>query len=253
MSTASAELTKYAANALLATKISFINEISQIAELVGADVQEVKRGIALDYRINPAFLNAGCGFGGSCFPKDLKGLEHLAKTYHFEPWLISSVLQRNAAQQAILFSKLQRYFGDDLQGKTIAVWGLSFKPHTDDIRCASSLVLIDALLQANAYINAYDPLAMEAVAQMYPDCSLQLRFCEHAIAATASADALILVTEWPEFNAIALAEIRRHMRTPVIIDGRNMLSPSAVLDAGFDYVGVGRQHAHRTTDTAVMI
>lgn len=240
MSVRSAELAKYAANALLATKISFINEISQIAERVGADVQEVKRGLALDYRINPAFLNAGCGFGGSCFPKDLAGLEHIAQSNQFEPHLISAVLERNREQQMVLFEKLSTYFNGQLKHKTIAIWGLAFKPHTDDIRSASSQVLIDSLLEHDVIIQAYDPLAMQAMAKLYAAHLKQLHFSESALAALHHADALVVVTEWPEFNTIAPEDIRKALKNPAIIDGRNIFDPEEMIQAGFYYTGVGR-------------
>ncbi len=174
MSTRSAELAKYAANAFLATKISFINEMSQIAERVGADIEEVKKAMTLDYRINPLFFNVGVGFGGSCFPKDLKGLEHIAIESGFNPLLITSVIARNFEQQQILYKKISAYFNHDLHNKVIAIWGLAFKPNTDDIRAASSLVLIDNLLAAGAKIKAYDPLAMKAVANFYQEKRLLL-------------------------------------------------------------------------------
>ncbi|MCX7114364.1 MAG: UDP-glucose/GDP-mannose dehydrogenase family protein [Gammaproteobacteria bacterium] len=240
MGVRSAELTKYAANALLATKISFINEISQIAERIGADIQDVKRGMALDVRINGAFLNAGCGFGGSCFPKDLLGLEQLAQSHQFEPLVISAVLQRNSEQQQVLFRKIEDFFNHDLQGKTIAVWGLAFKPNTDDIRNASSQVLIDALLKAGATIQAYDPLAMEAMKVHFSAHSKQLFFTESALTALNQADALALVTEWPQFKQISLQQIYQLLKQPVIFDGRNLFDPDEVLKAGFYYSGMGR-------------
>lgn len=240
----SAELAKYAANALLATKISFINEISQIAERVGADIEEVKQGIALDYRINPAFLNAGCGFGGSCFPKDLAGLEQIAHANQFEPHLISAVIKRNNLQQRLLFNKLEVFFNQRLEGKKIAVWGLAFKPGTDDIRSASSRVLIDALIKARAKIQAYDPLAMQAMATHYRERNSQLDFSDSALTALENADALVLVTEWPEFKSISLDKIYQRMKQPVIFDGRNLFNPIDVVKAGFYYSGIGRNVHH---------
>jgi len=240
MSTRSAELVKYASNGLLATKISFINEMSQIAECVGADIEEVKQGMALDYRINPAFLNAGCGFGGSCFPKDLAGLAQIALDHAFTPSVISAVIERNEAQQRVLFKKISTYFKYDLSGKTIAIWGLAFKPNTDDIRSASSQVLIDALLAAGVSVQAYDPLAMEPMAAHYKDAVIQPHFSASALAALNGADALVIVTEWPEFKNIALHTIYQALNAPVMFDGRNMFAPDAAFSAGFYYSGIGR-------------
>lgn len=239
MSARSAELSKYAANALLATKISFINEMSQIAEHVGADIQEIKQGLALDYRINPAFLNAGCGFGGSCFPKDLAGLEKIAKDKHFKPVLISAVIQRNQEQQQVLFKKLDVFFNHDLKGKTIALWGLAFKPNTDDIRGAPSRVLIDALLSAGARIQAFDPLAMKNMAELYKAQSHQLDFVDSELAALHQADALVLVTEWPQFKKILVSSIYQMLKQPVIFDGRNLFVRQEMINAGFYYSGIG--------------
>ncbi len=240
MNPRSAELTKYAANALLATKISFINEISQIAECVGADIQEIKCGMALDYRINPAFLNVGCGFGGSCFPKDLAGLKCIAQDHQFNPIMISAVIQRNYEQQQLLFKKLNIFFQNKLQNKTIALWGLAFKPHTDDIRNASSQALIDALLAAGTIIQAYDPLAMPATKAHYADKLEQLHFADSALAALQQADALVLVTEWPQFQEHALTTIYQYLKAPVIFDGRNIFDPLEASKLGFHYFGIGR-------------
>lgn len=241
MSMRSAELTKYAANALLATKISFINEISQIAELVGADIQEVKRGITADSRINPAFLNPGCGFGGSCFPKDLAGLQKIATTHQFNPVLISAVIQRNAEQQRVLVQKLRYFFDHDLDNKIIAVWGLAFKPNTDDIRCASSQVIISELLVAGAKIQAYDPLAMQAAAKYYHADADRISFCDTALTALAGADALLLVTEWSEFKTISIDSMYNALKNPVVFDGRNVFNPQTMLEMGFKYFSIGRK------------
>ena len=240
MSTRAAELAKYAANSLLATKISFINELSEIAESVGVDIAEVKRGIVADYRINEAFLNEGCGFGGSCFPKDLAGLEKIAQEHQCSPFLISAVIARNKRQQQLVFKKLNTYFNGELQKKIIAVWGLSFKPGTDDVRCASSHVLIDALLQVGARIQAYDPLAMQATAEYYKKDLSKLHFAESALGALEQADALAVVTEWPQFKNISLSAIYSVLKHPVIIDGRNIFDPDEAIEAGFYYSGVGR-------------
>src|SRR3990167_8640838 len=179
MDFASAELTKYAANVFLATKVSFINEISQIAERFGANIHAIKKGIGADSRINEKFLNAGCGFGGSCFPKDVSALQSMAKEKHYEPHILNAVLRVNEQQQALLFQKIANYFNGDLQGKTIALWGLAFKPNTDDVRCASSRVLMEMLWQANVVVRAYDPMAMDTIRHLYPQQS-HLILCETA-------------------------------------------------------------------------
>lgn len=245
MSIRSAELTKYAANAYLATKISFMNEISQLAERTGADIEEIRRGMSMDSRINEQFLQAGCGFGGSCFPKDVAALNYLAIKSDYQANLLRAVINTNKQQQALLFIKIRQYFHQDLTNKTIAMWGLAFKPNTDDVRCASSCVVMELLWRAGATVKVYDPKAMAAIAALYPDHP-QLIFCDNAIAALDNADALAVITEWQEFMQPDFTEIKNRLRQPVIFDGRNIYDPESMQAMGFDYFGIGRgQDSHR--------
>lgn len=238
MQTRSAELTKYAANAMLATKISFINEISQIAERTGADIDDIRQGIGMDPRISPKFLNPGCGYGGSCFPKDVQALQHIAQSHDYQPQLLQAVHQVNDHQKQILFQKLTRHL-PDLQGKTIAIWGLAFKPNTDDIREAPSRVLIEALWQQGAYVKAYDPEAMPNFQQTYAERD-DYQLAETAYLALEQADALVIVTEWPEFKQANLRHIKDLLNQPVIVDGRNLFEPQTMAEQGFVYDSVGR-------------
>jgi UDPglucose 6-dehydrogenase len=233
---ASAEMIKLASNAFLATKISFINEIANVSEEVGADVTEVARGMGLDTRIGPKFLQAGIGYGGSCFPKDVTALKQLAGNsgYHFQ--LLNAVIEVNELQKRRVIGKLKKHLGDSLVGKKIALLGLSFKPNTDDMREASSLVLSARLRGEGAIVSAFDPVASERAAELLPGVEIE----ETPLAALDGADAAVIVTEWPEFAEIDLAQLRATMRTPLIIDGRNLLDGSAVAAAGFAYEGVGR-------------
>lgn len=238
MDLASAELTKYAANAFLATKVSFINEISQIAERFGANIHAIKKGIGADSRINEKFLNAGCGFGGSCFPKDVSALQSMAKDQQYEPHILNAVLRVNEQQQALLFQKISHYFNQDLQGKTIALWGLAFKPNTDDVRCASSRVLMEMLWEANVVVRAYDPLAMKHIRHIYPQQS-HLVLCESAEDALIGSDALVVVTEWDEFKNPDFHGIKQTLSHPALFDGRNLYAADAVRNAGLTYFGIG--------------
>ena len=238
MDAASAELTKYAANAFLATKVSFMNEISQIAERTGANIHAIKKGIGLDSRINEKFLNAGCGFGGSCFPKDIFALTAISKNTGYEPHILNAVLRTNDQQQKLLFQKISHYFKNELKNKTIAIWGLAFKPNTDDIRSAPSRVLMEMLWQANVTVKAYDPLAMNNIRDLYRD-EQRLILCDNAEDAIQHADALAVVTEWDEFRKADLAQIKKMLRTPVIFDGRNIYTGQDVKQAGLDYFGIG--------------
>jgi UDPglucose 6-dehydrogenase len=228
---ASAEMIKLAANALLVTRISFINEIANVCELVGADVEEVARGIGLDHRLGPYFLRAGLGWGGSCFPKDSLSLKQLAANsgYHFQ--LLNAVIEVNELQKRRVIQKLQRHLGK-LRGKTIALLGLAFKPNTGDMREAPSLVLAARLLAEGADVRAWDPVARPEIAGV--------EVCETAVEAVSGADAAVIVTEWPELAAIATSEVRDAMRTPLIVDGRNVLDPETARALGFVYEGVGR-------------
>src|SRR3990167_3452649 len=237
MDIASAELTKYAANAFLATKVSFMNEISQIAERVGASILAIKKGIGSDSRINEKFLNAGCGFGGSCFPKDLSALENTAKTHGYDPIILNAVLRTNDQQQQLLFHKIADYFNQELKNKVIALWGLSFKPNTDDVRSATSRVLMEALWEAGARVQAYDPLAMNNIRQLYTTQSA-LILCDNANAVLENADVLVVVTEWDDFKTPDFIKIKSTLKHPVIFDGRNMYDGKAVREMGLNYFGI---------------
>lgn len=238
MSRNSAELSKYAANAFLATKISFMNEIAYLADHVDADIDSIKSVLASDARISPLFLNAGCGFGGSCFPKDIDALVKLAERKSLTTPLLKSVKSVNERQQRILFDKLHRKFKGDLNNKTVAIWGLSFKPETDDIRSASSLVLIDLLLAAGVSVKAHDPLATKKVKLLYQNRSIS--FFDEAIEAVHSADALLVVTEWPQYNATPVEAILHSLKDPNVFDGRNCLDKKRFLEMGAYYEGVGK-------------
>ena len=236
MSTRSAELTKYAANALLATRISFMNEMANLAEKVGADIEQVRRGLGADPRIGPKFLFPGPGFGGSCFPKDLRALLHTADTEGTPLEVVGAAHRANDRQKQILPAKLARHFGS-LHGKTIAVWGLSFKPGTDDVRESPALVLIDRVLTGGARVQAYDPVAGENVRAIYGD---RVHLAPGPYEALEGADALVLVTEWHEFRRPDFARIKARLKQPVIVDGRNVWDPSELRAAGFQYHGIGR-------------
>jgi UDPglucose 6-dehydrogenase len=229
----SAEMVKLASNAFLSTRISFVNEIANVCELVGADVTEVARGMGLDHRLGPHFLRAGIGFGGSCFPKDVSALKQLAGNsgYHFQ--LLSAVIEVNELQKRRVIGKLQKHLGR-LRGKRIALLGLAFKPGTDDMREAPSLVLASRLIAEGAEVRAWDPVAHAA--EMLP----QVKICDSIEEAVAGADAAVIVTEWEQLKQLPAAEIRDSMRTPLIVDGRNILDPAAVRAVGFSYEGIGR-------------
>ncbi len=233
---ASAEMIKLAANAFLATKISFINEIANVCEETGADVIEVARGVGLDGRIGPQFLQAGIGYGGSCFTKDVSALKLLAANsgYHFQ--LLSAVIEVNELQKRRVVSKLQRHLGE-LAGRRIALLGLAFKPETDDMRGASSLVLAARLLAEGAQVSAYDPIAEGEALKLMP----QLAYCSSALEAVREADAVVLVTEWKELLELDWREVAGAMRGEVLIDGRNALDPDVVGAAGLSYEGIGRR------------
>jgi UDPglucose 6-dehydrogenase len=233
---ASAEMIKLASNAFLATKISFINEIANVSEELGADVREVSRGMGLDDRIGPKFLQAGVGFGGSCFPKDVQALKQLAGNtgYHFQ--LLTAVVEVNELQKRRTISKLQKHLGS-LAGKEVALLGVAFKPDTDDVREATSLVLAGRLAGEGANVRAYDPVAGEKARDMLAGA----RIAESALDAIDGADAVVLVTEWPEFRELDwTGEVKRRMRTPLVVDGRNFLDREELVEAGFTYEGIGR-------------
>jgi UDPglucose 6-dehydrogenase len=232
----SAEMTKYVANCMLATKISFINEMANLCDRVGADINEVRRGIGHDTRIGFAFLFPGVGYGGSCFPKDVRALVAVAEAHEVEPSILRSVDHVNTAQKEVLYHKMSRHFGGALADKVIAVWGLSFKPRTDDIREAPALVLIDRLLAAGARVQVHDPVAQEHVRALYGD---RLSYCGHHYDALEGADALAIVTEWNEFRNPDFGYMQRKMKQPVIFDGRNLYDPRRMRELGFDYSGIG--------------
>ena len=240
----SAELTKYAANAMLATKISFMNEIANIAERVGADVELVRQGIGADPRIGHHFIYPGAGYGGSCFPKDVQALERTARGQGYDARLLAAVEAVNHDQKAKLFELISRHFDGHLAGKTIALWGLAFKPNTDDMREAPSRRLMEALWQAGARVRAFDPEARGETARLYGTRD-DLVLCEHAYDALQDADVLAIVTEWKAFRSPDFARIRSLLKTPAIFDGRNLYEPSSVEAAGLAYYGVGRGRSLR--------
>jgi len=233
----SAEMTKYAANAMLATKISFINEIANICESVGADVNHVRTGIGSDKRIGYQFIYPGCGYGGSCFPKDVQALVNIANDHGYNPELISSVERVNKAQKKVLFSKLVSQFGDDLHGKKIAVWGLSFKPETDDMREAPSINLIQSIVKAGGEVSAYDPKAMDEAKFYLKD--IKVNYCNDKYSVLEGADALILVTEWKEFRSPDFDLIKSKMNGNLFIDGRNQFKKEFIEGNGFKYIQIG--------------
>ena len=237
MDVRSAEMTKYAANAMLATKISFINEISNICEHVGADVNEVRKGIGSDQRIGYKFIYPGCGYGGSCFPKDIRALINIANNHGYNADLIASVEKVNIAQKEVLFSKLTSQLGNDLKGKRIAVWGLSFKPETDDMREAPSINLIRSIINAGGRVNAYDPKALHE-ARFYLK-GINVTYSDDKYSALLNADALILVTEWKEFRSPDFDLMRSNMKGNLFIDGRNQFKSDFVEHKGFRYMQIG--------------
>jgi UDPglucose 6-dehydrogenase len=234
----SAEMIKYAANAFLAMKIGFANEMANICERVGAEAPEVMRGIGLDSRIGAKFLNPGVGWGGSCFGKDVSALIHTGREYGYESRLLAASLEVNATQRVLAIQKLQEKLYI-LKGRTIAVLGLAFKPDTDDLRDAPSLFIIERLLQLGARIKAYDPIAMDACRAQRGE--LKIKYCASAIECARDADALVVVTEWDEFRRLELPALAAAMTTPILVDGRNIFSPDEAIAAGFDYAGIGRR------------
>jgi len=240
MSVRSAELTKYAANAMLATRISFMNEIANLAEAIGADIEEVRRGIGSDPRIGYQFLYAGAGFGGSCFPKDVKALQRTAQEAGRALRVVNAVEEVNEAQKHVLGDKIRTRFADKLRGKTIALWGLAFKANTDDMREAPSLALIDDLLAAGAAVRAYDPAAGGEAQRIFAS-SRGVTIVASAMAALEDADALAIVTEWQEFRSPDFAAIKKALKTPAIFDGRNLYDPAALRAQGLEYYPVGRK------------
>jgi UDPglucose 6-dehydrogenase len=239
MDVRSAELTKYAANAMLATKISFMNEIANLAERLGADVEKVRLGIGSDPRIGYGFIYPGIGYGGSCFPKDVQALERSARSVGYESLILEAVEAVNARQKRVLFTKISAHYSGKLAGKTFAVWGLAFKPETDDMREAPSRVLLEALWAAGAQVRAYDPVAMPEALRVIGARS-DMVYCNTAEEALLGTDALVIVTEWKEFRSPDFDAMRASLRSPVIFDGRNLYDPATLLRFGFQYYGIGR-------------
>jgi len=236
----SAELIKYAANSMLATRISFMNELANLAEIVGADIEMVRQGIGSDPRIGYHFLYPGCGYGGSCFPKDVKALIKTAKDVAgFDLKLLKAVEEVNDLQKFVLPKKIKKQFGESLKGKHFALWGLAFKPNTDDMREASSRVLIDELIKVGATITAYDPVAIDEGKRIFKD-EKNITFADTQDEALKNADALIIVTEWTEFRSPDFALIKASLKSPMIFDGRNLYDPKAVRALGFNYFPIGR-------------
>lgn len=233
----SAEMTKYAANSMLATRISFMNDIANLCELVGADVDMVRCGIGSDTRIGTKFLYPGCGYGGSCFPKDVKALIHTGKEHGYDMRVIEAVEEVNERQKSILFEKLLKAFDGDLSGKTIALWGLSFKPETDDMREAPALVIIDKLLEAGVKINVFDPIAMEECKRRIGNV---ITYSKDMYEAVIDTDALVLITEWKQFRIPSWKVVKKAMRGNVVVDGRNIYEESELLQEGFCYYRIGK-------------
>jgi UDPglucose 6-dehydrogenase len=247
MDVRSAEFTKYAANAMLATRISFMNELANLADKVGVDIEAVRQGIGSDPRIGYGFLYAGCGYGGSCFPKDVQALERTARDHEQELLILQAVEAVNNRQKRVLGNKIVARFGDDLSGRHFALWGLAFKPNTDDMREASSRVLLRELIRRGASVAIYDPVAMAEAERVLaldlssiPDALSRLRFSEGPMDALHDADALIIVTEWKAFRSPDFDRVKSQLKAPIIFDGRNLFEPEVMADAGFEYHGIGR-------------
>ena len=239
-----AEMTKYAANAMLATKISFMNEIASLCDRLDVDVENVRLGIGSDQRIGYHFIYAGLGYGGSCFPKDVKALIHIAQQNDFEPKLLEAVEARNEQQKQSLFNKINAHFNGDLEGRTFCVWGLAFKPGTDDMREAPSVVLINSLIKAGAKVRAFDPIASETAVREFPEAYFKdgvLEITEGQYEAAIDADALLLVTEWKPFRRPDFKALKKLLKQPLIFDGRNQYDPVQIHRDGFDYYGMGRK------------
>ncbi|WP_281635385.1 UDP-glucose dehydrogenase family protein [Flavobacterium marginilacus] len=236
MDIVSAEMTKYAANSMLATKISFINEIANLCEIVGADINKVRKGIGSDSRIGQKFLYAGIGYGGSCFPKDVQALIKTANGYNYDLRVLKAVEEVNKDQKLVLFNKIMNYFKGEIKGKTIALWGLSFKPQTDDMREAPSLSIVKNLLEAGAVVKAYDPIAINEAKHHFGDTIL---YYEDQYETLIDADALAILTEWPEFKFPNFKIVQKLLNTPVIFDGRNIYDREEMKESGFDYFCIG--------------
>ena len=246
MDVRSAEMTKYAANIMLATKISLMNEFANLAELMGADIEVVRRGIGADPRIGYHFIYPGCGYGGSCFPKDVRAMAHMAREAGYDAEITRSVDRVNERQKRVLVEKLTEYFGGDLADRTLALWGLSFKPNTDDMREAPSRAFMEAVWQAGANVRAYDPCALDEAARLYGKRA-DLVLCRSPEDALDGADALVVVTEWNEFRNPDLVAVKAALRHPVIFDGRNLYDPATLRLHGFDHIAIGRACADRNS------
>jgi UDPglucose 6-dehydrogenase len=229
-------MTKYAANAMLATRISFMNDMANLCELIGADINMVRRGIGSDNRIGRSFLYPGCGYGGSCFPKDVKALIKTAQTNHYPMRILQAVEEVNEAQKKILFHKLHTHYKGDLQGKQVAIWGLAFKPETDDMREAPALVLIEALLEAGCRVAAYDPVAIPEAKRRFGD---RIHYAKSIYETVEGADALFVVTEWKEFRLPSWTFVKQQMNYPLILDGRNIYDANDLKENGFTYHCIG--------------
>lgn len=245
MDIASAEITKYAANAMLATRISFMNTIAHLCEAVGADVGLVRQGIGTDERIGPSFLYAGIGYGGSCFPKDVKALVHTLRETGVDPAILEGVEKVNARQKRVLLARVAEHYGEDLSGRTFAVWGLSFKPETDDMREAPSLDVVRGLVSRGARVRAHDPEARHEAERYFADLLAEggLTLCGHNYDCLEGADALLVLTEWHSYRNPDFARIRASLREPLVFDGRNLWDPARMVELGFEYVSIGRAPA----------
>lgn len=241
MSNEAAEITKYAANAMLATRISFMNEVARLCDAIGVDVEEVRRGVGTDSRIGPAFLYAGCGYGGSCFPKDTQAFLHTGRQHDLGMEVVDAAERVNDRQKEVIVDKVKELFGEDLSGKRFALWGLAFKPQTDDVREAPALVISKALVEAGAEVVGTDPEARETFAKA---SEVEIDYAEDPYAAAENADAVILCTEWNEYRTPDLERLKDLMRRPVFFDGRNILDPKHAEEAGFEYRGIGRGNGH---------
>jgi len=240
MDVRSSELTKYAANAMLATKISFMNELANLAERVGADIEKVRVGIGSDPRIGYSFIYPGTGYGGSCFPKDVRALIRSAREAGHQPEILGAVEAVNARQKQVLVQKMRRHFNERLTGRTIALWGLAFKPNTDDMREAPARTIIDQLLREGAAVRAYDPVAIEEARRLYGALGPEFGLCRSAYEAAEGADALAIATEWQEFRSPDFERLRELLKAPIIFDGRNLYDPAVLGRFGFTYYGIGR-------------
>lgn len=239
MDIASAEMTKYTANAMLATKISFMNEISNICERVGADVNKVRLGIGSDHRIGYQFIYAGCGYGGSCFPKDVQALIKTSQDYGYETKILKAVEDVNAEQKQIIPAKVVNRFGEDLTGKSFAIWGLAFKPNTDDMRMSAAITIINELTKRGAHIKAYDPKAIREAKECYLKGNDNVEYCESKYTTLVGADAMIMITEWKEFRQPDFEEMKHRLKNPIIFDGRNQYDPAHLAEMGFEYYQIG--------------